>query len=82
MIDIRNILEGSSEKFTSTSVVPKATLGKKANVAIIIPKGSNGAYIEVLANDMYKKQREFLINSGSNLELIEMTDGLRIFRLM
>ena len=56
-------------------------LREKANVAITIPKESVGAYIELLANDMYKKQREFLINKDSNIELLSVIDGLRIFEL-
>ena len=68
-------------KFLSTSVVPNGILGKKANVAITIPKESVGVYIELLANDMYKKKREFLINKYSNIELLSVIDGLRIFEL-
>lgn len=68
-------------KFLSTSVVPKATLGKKANVAIIIPKNSNGGYIELLANDAYKKQREYLINTQTEFGLIRKIDELYIYVL-
>lgn len=72
---------GVFQKLTSTSVVPNAVLGRKANVAIIIPKGSNGGYIESLSDERYKKQREFLINSGARFELVRQVGDLYIYRL-
>lgn len=41
-------LVGVSYKFTSTSVAPGAVIGKVPNVAIIVPRGSNGGYVEVI----------------------------------
>lgn len=74
-------LKDKNKKFLSTSVVPGATLGKKANVAIIIPKGANGGYIELLADEMYKKQREYLLNVKSDLELLKIIGNLYLFKL-
>lgn len=74
-------LAKKNEKFLSTSVVPDATLRKQANVAIIVPKGSNGAYIELLAMDKYKKQREFVINRKSDLNLLSVQKGMYIYEL-
>ncbi|MGO4925185.1 ADP-ribosyltransferase [Ligilactobacillus ruminis] len=74
-------LAKKNEKFLSASVVPDATLRKQANVAIIVPKGSNGAYIELLAMDKYKKQREFVINRKSDLNLLSVQKGMYIYEL-
>lgn len=74
-------LKDKNKKFLSTSVVPGATLGKKANVAIIIPKGANGGYVELLADEMYKKQREYLLNVKSDLELLKIIGNLYLFKL-
>lgn len=74
-------LAKKNEKFLSTSVVPDATLRRQANVAIIVPKGSNGAYIELLAMDKYKKQREFVINRKSDLNLLSVQKGMYIYEL-
>ena len=35
-------------KFLSTSAMPKAAIGKVPNVAIIVPRGSNGGYVELM----------------------------------
>lgn len=61
-------LGGNVKKFLSTSVAEKGTTGTKPNVAIIVPKGANGAYIENLADDKFKKQREFLLNKDTVLK--------------
>lgn len=74
-------INGKIEKFISTSIVPNGVLGKKANIAIIVPKESNGSYIELLADDLYKRQREFLINKSSTLKLIKYLNGLYIFKV-
>lgn len=71
-----NNLNGTVSKFISTSVTQKGVLGGKPNVAIIVPKGSNGAYIEDLAGTKYKHQREFLLNFNSRLRLIENHNDL------
>lgn len=68
-------------KFLSTSAVPKAVIGKAPNVAIIVPRGSNGGYVELIADEAYRKQREFLINSGADLELVKKEAGLYIYKL-
>lgn len=72
-------LKGNSGKFISTSVVASATLGKKANVAIIVPKESNGGYVEMVADEGFKKQREYIINTNANLELLSKIDDLYIY---
>ena len=74
-------LVGVSYKFTSTSISPGAVIGKVSNVAIIVPRGSNGGYVELIADEAYRKQREFLINSGANLELVKKEAGLYIYKL-
>ena len=74
-------LVGVSYKFTSTSISPGAVIGKVSNVAIIVPKGSNGGYVELIADEAYRKQREFVINSGADLELVKKEAGLYIYKL-
>ncbi len=68
-------------KFLSTSVTSKGVLGGTPNVAIIVPKGTPGAYIEPLSFDDYKKQREFLFSSGVNLEKISDDKGIEIYKV-
>ena len=68
-------------KFLSTSAMPKAVIGKVPNVAIIVPRGSNGGYVELIADEAYRKQREFVINSGADLELVKKEAGLYIYKL-
>ncbi|MFY4504950.1 ADP-ribosyltransferase [Ligilactobacillus ruminis] len=68
-------------KFLSTSAMPKAAIGKVPNVAIIVPRVSNGGYVELIADEAYRKRREFLINSGANLELVKKEAGLYIYKL-
>ena len=68
-------------KFLSTSAMPQAVIGKVPNVAIIVPRGSNGGYVELIADEAYRKQREFLINSGADLELVKKEADLYIYKL-
>lgn len=68
-------------KFLSTSAIPKAVIGKVPNVAIIVPRVSNGGYVELIADEAYRKQREFLINSGADLELVKKEAGLYIYKM-
>lgn len=72
-------LEGGRNKFLSTSVTQKGTIGGKPNTAIIIPKGSNGAYIEKLSHKDYREQREFLINRDTELEFIERHGNIYLY---
>ena len=74
-------LVGVSYKFTSTSVAPGAVIGKAPNVAIIVPRGSNGGYVELIADEAYRKQREFVINGGADLELVKKVADLYIYKL-
>ena len=71
-------LEGNVKKFLSTSVTKKGVLRGKPNVAILIPKGTNGAYVEMLAHEEYKSQREFLFNMDSKLKKIA-NNGLDVY---
>ncbi|MDE7389512.1 MAG: minor capsid protein [Lachnospiraceae bacterium] len=48
------------KQFFSTSVTQSGALNKKCKIKILVPKGSNGAYIEKLSK--YPKQREFLLD--------------------
>ena len=58
---------------TDLRVVPAhagVILNGNPNVAIIAPKGSNGAYVENLADKAFKKQREFLLNKENNYKIL------------
>lgn len=66
--DFTDSLNGKVQKFLSTSVTKRGVLGNEANVAIIVPKNSQGSYIELLSQ--YKNQREYLINKGNVFSLI------------
>ena len=68
-------------KFLSTSVSPNGVLGGRPNVAILVPSGSNGTYLELLADKKYKKQREFLINREVKYNLLLKRGDLYIFEL-
>ena len=67
------------KKFLSTSVAKKGVLGGRPNVAIIIPRGSSGAYIENLAVKQFKRQREFLLNKDFNLKEVYRYKNDRIY---
>ncbi|WP_285033185.1 hypothetical protein [Lactobacillus iners] len=67
------------DKFLSTSVTTKGVIGGVPNVAIIVPKGTLGAYVELLSQGEFKGQREFLFNTGLELEKLE-DNGLYIVR--
>lgn len=77
-IDPEN-LEGIVKKFLSTSVTRKGTTGNNPNVAIIVPRGSSGAYVEELADEKFKKQREFLLNKDTVLKKICKKDDMVIY---
>ncbi|MDK8234485.1 ADP-ribosyltransferase [Aerococcus christensenii] len=72
-------LEKPIGKFLSTSVTTRGVLTGKPNVAIIVPKGTLGAYIELLSQGKFKEQREFLFNTGLELEKLE-DNGLYIVK--
>ncbi|WP_391484552.1 ADP-ribosyltransferase [Lactobacillus iners] len=67
------------DKFLSTSVTTKGVFGSNHNIAIIVPKGTLGAYVELLSQGEFKGQREFLFNTGLELEKLE-DNGLYIVR--
>ena len=67
------------DKLLSTSVTTRGVLTGKPNVAIIVPKGTLGAYIELLSQGKFKSQREFLFNTGLELENLE-DNGLYIVK--
>lgn len=71
-------LDGAVRKFISTSVTKKGVLGGSPNMAIIVPKGSNGAYVETIAHDEYKNQREFLLNKDTKLKKLG-NNGLDVY---
>lgn len=84
IIVYRNDLEPESlnnpvKKFLSTSVTRKGATGNNPNVAIIVPRGSNGAYVEELADEKFKKQREFLLNKNTVLKKICKKDDMLIY---
>ena len=72
-------LEKPINKFLSTSVTTRGVLTGKPNVAIIVHKGTLGAYVELLSQGEFKGQREFLFNTGLELEKLE-DNGLYIVR--
>ena len=74
-------LEGTVQKFLSTSATKKGVLRGKPNVAIIIPKGTDGAYVETVAHEDYKLQREFLLNKDTRLKKIA-NNGLDVYIAM
>lgn len=76
-----NNLNGKVQKFLSTSVTKKGVLKKSPNVAIIVPKGSNGAYVEQLADVRFKKQREFLLNKNNSYKMIYNDNNLMVYIL-
>lgn len=67
------------KKFLSTSVTKRGVLKKSPNVAIIVPKGSKGAYIEQLADNRFKKQREFLLNKNNIYKMIYNDNNLMVY---
>lgn len=75
--DAKNI-GGPIKRFLSTSVTKKGVLGGKPNAAIIIPKGTRGAYVELIAQEGYKHQRELLIDGSFDLKKIA-NNGLDIY---
>lgn len=66
------------KKFLSTSVTKKGVLGGKPNMAIIVPKGSSGAYVETIAHSEFRSQREYLFNSDIKLKKL-CNNGLDIY---
>lgn len=75
--DVKNLSEPVF-RFLSTSVTKKGAIGSKPNVAIIIPKGTKGAYVETIAHEDYKNQREFLMNGGFELKKIA-NNGIDVY---
>ena len=74
-------LEKPINKFLSTSVTTKGVFGSTPNIAIIVPKGTVGAYIEPQSYDDYKKQREFLFNSGLRIEKLTNDSETLIYKV-
>ncbi|MCY3075801.1 ADP-ribosyltransferase [Aerococcus mictus] len=72
-------LEKPIDKFLSTSISTKGVLTGKPNIAIIVPKGTNGGYVELLSQEKFKRQREFLFNTDLELEKLK-EDGLYIVK--
>lgn len=75
--DAKNI-GGLIKRFLSTSVTKKGVLGGKPNAAIIVPSGTRGAYVELIAQEGYKYQRELLIDGSFELKKIA-NNGLDIY---
>ncbi|MDO4670255.1 MAG: ADP-ribosyltransferase [Aerococcus sp.] len=63
-----------TEKFISTSVTTKGAFTGRPNVVIVVPRGSNGAYIEQLSDKRYRRQREFLLGKNVELKQISIRD--------
>lgn len=73
-------LESSIKKFLNTSVTKNGVFGGNPNVAIIVPKRTKGAYIELLSG--IRTQREFLIGNNFYLNEILNKDGLHIYEVL
>lgn len=73
-------LEKTVKKFLSTFVTTKGAFGRNPNVAILVPKRARGAYIELLSQ--MTTQREFLLDSNTNLQEVLSKDGLHIFEVI
>lgn len=73
-------LNGKTEKFLSTSVTTKGAFSGNPNVAIIVPKGTEGAYIELLSK--MPKQREFLLGDEINLKEVLRERELTVFEVI
>ena len=58
------------EQFLSTSVINTKAFKGKYDLRIYAPPGTVGAYIEALS--AYPKQREFLLNTGCTLKLLDV----------
>lgn len=75
-----NSLKEKVIKFLSTSVTTKGAFQGKPNIAIIVPKGSKGAYVEKLSEKL--KQREFIFEQGVSLRKIHNQDNLEIYAVI
>lgn len=64
----------TEDQFISTSVSKKAALEKSYKVLIYIPKGSRGAYIEILSK--YPKQRELLLDRKTIFRVISKKENI------
>jgi len=67
-------------QFLSTSVARSRTLKNTFEVIIRVPKGSNGAYIELLSK--YPLQREFLIDKKSAFVIISKSKEITELELI
>lgn len=74
-------IAGNVKNVISTSVTQGGTF-KKPNVAIIIPKGSKGAYIEKLSHNKYKTQREFIVLDKGRFDVLYKDDESIILLLV
>lgn len=77
--DRPDTLNGTVGKFISTSVTPDSSFRGRPNVAIIVPKGTPGAYIAPIVSPKFKRQKEFLLDMGTTLEKIYDSNGHQIF---
>lgn len=73
-----SLLDGSTQKFISTSINPSSALTGNPNVAIIIPKGQVGAYVENLSHDKFKNQLEFIINHNVPIKEVYREFNMKI----
>lgn len=73
-------LEGKNEQLISTSVTRSGAINKRPNVAILVPKGTKGAYVEKLSN--YGEQREFLLPPNIKLEKLFSDSELYVYKVV
>lgn len=73
-------LEGETKKFLSTSVTQRGVFVGSPNMAIIVPAGTEGAYIEKLSR--LPKQREFLLNRGTTLHNVYTDRNFAIYEVL
>lgn len=50
-------------------------------MAIIVPSGSNGGYVELIVDEAYRKQRKFVINRKFDLNLLSVQKDMYIYEL-
>ncbi len=56
------------KQFVSTSISPKSALAKLFKITFFVPKGTRGAYIELLSK--YPKQRELLLDKECRMRIL------------
>lgn len=56
------------KQFVSTSISPTSALAKLFKITLFVPKGTRGAYIELLSK--YPKQKELLLDKECRMRIL------------